>query len=427
MNLTSSPQKGVAINTVVYIVYYTMLLLLTFMLTTPNAMYGMAVRYAYMFAVIVPLFFNKSYAAFVLPLFCGISQTSFVSFMPTTSIYFLIIVGALSVMQMRMKYREVLFLGWILYIMCIEMISPIPHFECVIWGLTALLYSSFVNTKLDIKKMGFAFSLISLVLGILFIIYFDEFSRAYGAGEDDIETSGWINTNIFGGVVGCGMVASVFMLVSSKEMSLSRWHKLLCVIVVVISIIALVLNASRGAIVASALSSAMLLFSSKTQMRYRLLSFLGIVLLIIILYRNGYFELLEMRVLGEETTSTAGGRTEIWAKKLGAFVDLPIYQQIFGIGYDECVNLGIYFDTHNDFVTALCAYGYIGFFSFTTLFIMPIFIAQKGRRVIVAELLLFLALESAVLSPIFRGYFILIIFYVMIIKYAMLTNDEDAI
>ena len=421
----STNKESVITKNTMYALYYIVLLLLTFFLTKPDVSYSAMVRYAYILAVVTPLFFNKSYAIFALPLFLGISYASFAPFFPTNSLFCFIVCIALSIMQVRIRYGTIIYLIWIIYLLCVELLTPVPHFECIMSGVTTIFLSFLVNTKHDITKIGIAFGLISFVLSLLFLLYFDKFSEEFLLqGGDDVERASWINPNIFGGIIGCGMVSMVLMLVQAREMSVSRWIKFLCFCGVLLSIMTLILNASRGALVASILSSLILLFNSKIQYQYKWLSLAVILIFIVILYNEGYFELLNVRLFEEETIGTAGGRTEIWSQKLEAFSNLPIAQQFFGVGYNGCVNMGIYFDTHNDFITAICAYGYIGFISFIALSIAPIFIASKEKKMIVAGLLLFFILENVVLSPVFRGYFIFFIFYLMVLKYAIITSEQ---
>ena len=427
VNMYTKESTGVTGSNRLYTIYYAALLLLTFFLSKPNAAYSTVFRYAYMIAVVAPLFVNRSYITFALTLFLGISQASFVPLLPTTSTYFLVLAVALSFIQVHITQNVLWYILGILYILCIELFSMNPYFECVIWATIAVLLSFSVNTIHDIKRMGLGFTLVSLVLCVLFLMYFDEFSDTYASiGYEEVERSSWINANVFGGVIGCGMTSAVFLLVSSKEWLANGWNKFICVVVLLLSIVVLILNASRGALSASVISSTILLLSSKIKKKYLLLIFLGLAIFVLILYNVGYFELLELRTLGEDnTTDTAGGRTEIWEAKLNAFANLPILQQLFGVGYDDCVNLGIYFDTHNDLVTALCGYGYVGFISFIALLVAPVFVARPDKRIVIIGLLVFLILECVVLSPILRGYFIFFIFYIMIVKYALITKNRQ--
>ena len=427
MNVGIKESSAASTKNKMYALYYVALLLLTFFLSKPNVTYSVILRYVYMLAVVAPLFFNKSYTIFAIPLFLGISHGSFVPLLPTTSTYFLVLVFALSYVQVHVTQNVLWYILGIVYILCVELFSMNPYFECVIWATIAVLLSFSVNTIQDVKRVGLSFTLISLVLGVLFLIFFDEFSDTYAStGNEDVERSSWINANVFGGIIGCGMVSSVFLLVSAKEWLVNISYKSVCIVVLLLSIVVLILNASRGALSASVISSIILLLSTKIKKRYLFLIFLGLSIFVYILYNAGYFELLELRTLGEDnTTDTAGGRTEIWDAKLNAFTNLPILQQLFGVGYDDCVNLVVYADTHNDLVTALCAYGYVGFISFIALLVAPIFVARPDKRVVIIGLLVFLTLECVVLSPILRGYFIFFVFYIMIIKYAVITNRRQ--
>lgn len=426
MGINVKVAEGMINKSKIYALYYAVVLLLTLILTKPEAQYSVVMRYVYMVAVIAPLFLNKSYIPFAITLFLGVSQASFTPLLPTTSIYFLAVAVALSFTKVHITHNVLLYLICIMYILCVELLSVEPYFECIVWGVVSILLSFSIKNIQDIKNTGVAFSLMSLVLSALFLIYFDEFSDTYALeGNQEVERASWINANVFGGVIGTGMVSSIFLLISSKEMLINKWHKLICAVTALISIVVLILNASRGALIASAISGIILLISSKIKKKYLLLIFLGLVIFVVALYNAGYFELLELRTIGDgNTTDTAGGRTEIWEAKLRAFTDLPLWQQIFGIGYNECVNLGIYFDTHNDLVTALCAYGYIGFMAFISLLVAPIFVARPNKRIVIVGLLFFLVLECVVLSPILRGYFIFFIFYLTIIKYAFLTKSQ---
>ena len=68
---------------------------------------------------------------------------------------------------------------------------------------------------------------------------------------------------------------------------------------------------------------------------------------------------------------------------------------------------------------------YVGFILFIAFLVAPVFVARSDKRIVIIALLVFLLLECVVLSPILRGYFIFFVFYIMIVKYAVITNRKQ--
>lgn len=403
-------------NNIGFILYYAVMLILTFVLTKPDVEYGMTFRVGYLAAISIPLLLNAKYIASFFLMFMGIAVTSFAPLPPTAPHYGLLLLFLFLILKLDSAKQDgykafVMFF----YFFVIEFLYVNPNINFLLWAVVAMGLSLFVKNMDDVNRIGVAFVIISLILSSLYIVYFNDFVEQYGAKEDDLQRASWINQNVYGGVVGCGFVCALYFLTNARKLNISRVIKYISLFAAIISFIALVLNASRGSIIASVISAIILLFTSNLK-KINLLVILGlIVAFVVYLYNDGYFDLLIHR-FNDDTMSTANGRTIIWQEKWQAFNQQPFYQQLFGIGYENCLNLGLYFDTHNDFMTALYAYGYVGFVIFCVFVLMPFFYIHKSFRWILLAFWIFFVTELMVLSPIYRGLFVFNMFYVMMIK-----------
>ncbi len=276
--------------------------------------------------------------------------------------------------------------------------------------LTVLLLGSMVTKQEHVTQIAYAFVISSLICSIYCYTSLNDF--AVGYVEDQIEEKDFShNSNRMGCTIGLGVVAATMLLTDLIKGIRTKGHKVLVVSGLLSSTIALVLLGSRGALVSAAASSLLLFFFSPKKLNYKMKSFIFILLIISIMFISGMFDYIIYR-FSDDNTSSLSGRSDIWAMKLAYFNRLDIIPIFFGIGKDACFNIG-YISTHNDFVTALIAYGYIGLilFIFATLF--PLLKAKKNKFV-VAAMLVFMIAECFVLEPVFRGYYNILFYYLFV-------------
>lgn len=405
-------------------IYYILILCATIAVSKPNANLGNIYRFGYLCLVLLPLSFNVRIAPLVLTTFIGISFASFAPLLPTNTTYYFIIVSIPLIARKPKSTTKVLLfvLLFVLYYLCIELFNGTPRTNFIKWiFITFLLFQSIIS-KEDLNLFAKSFPVISLVLSILFFLNFDSFVEEVAIMGEEVERSGWINPNIFGAYVGCGLVMAFYYFLNDRTNS--KPIKIFYLSTIIFSIITLIMNASRGVVLSCSVSIVFILLFSNVKKFYKISIPILLVLFLVTLYSLGTFDLLEAR-FATENTATAGGRTDIWLAKLNEFKNLPFGQQVFGVGYNNCVALGGNdMDTHNDLFTALFAYGYVGLLLFSVMLILPLYLSRKNNFFIVLGFEVFLIMECFVLSPIFRGYFLFIAFYFFILKYALFSKTE---
>ena len=403
-----------------FLIYYLLILCSTILVSKPDANFGNIYRLVYLCLVFFPLFLNVRIAPLVLTTFIGISFASFAPLLPSSTIYYFIIVF-ITLMSSRTK-STILVLLLLLYFLSIELFYGTPQINFIEWIFITFMLHQCIKTKDDLHLFAKSFPIISLVLSILFLLNFDSFVKEVALMGEDVERSSWINPNVFGGYVGCGLVVAFYYFLNDRLKTKSI--KLLYLSTIILSIITLIMNGSRGVVLSCSLSIIFILLFSNVKKIYKVYIPILLVLFLVLLYNLGTFDLLEAR-FETENTATAGGRTDIWLAKLNEFMHLPFGQQIFGVGYNNCVALGgNNMDTHNDVFTALFAYGYVGLLLFSVMLILPLYLCNKNKFFMVIGFEVFLIMECLVLSPIFRGYFLFIAFYFFILKYSQFSKES---
>lgn len=404
--------------------YYLSLFVLTIFLSRPNVAYGEVLRLGYLALLVIPLFVSKKYSIAAFTTFVGISFNSFYPMLP--SIYTPYVLIAFTIMyplagiRMNRLTIPIIFLFFaIREYLCIDI-----NIEFLVWGFVAIMLSTKINTEEDVKHLMISFIFVSFFLSFMLLLYASFFMSVYSI-DDNLERVGWINQNLFGGTVGLGQILALYLLLNRKRFNINKYIQIFCIVTFAICYAALIINSSRGAIISVTLCSILFLCTSKVKVQYLLIAIIALFIFVVYLYNNGYFELLIYR-MQDDTLETGGGRTEIFAEKLAAFFELPILEKLFGLGYENSIFLGsIKLDTHNDFATSLFAYGYIGLILFLTFILAPLFIVSRKCLRTICILLLYLILESALLSPIFRGYFLFTMFYVLLSRIAYLSKNKD--
>lgn len=406
------------------IAYYLVLLVVVFFLMRPFVVPPMMIRMALFGLIFIPTIFVPRLLPAVLLLFYGVDMASFTHVLPESNTYLCAVVLFCYVVY-KEKSRFVLkALIAVFYFFFCAMIHHSVG-DVFLWLLVAILLSDMIKEKEDLNLLFHSFLIVSLFLGLLFLVHQQEFAVQYGKMEEGLERSGWINNNVFGGAIAAGGVLAMAYLTGTLNFSKTRITTVLSAIVAVIVFVVLVLNASRGAFFAFLLCAATMLLLTKSKLHIKLLLLLAVGVVFYIMYTNDAFALLQAR-LESDNTATAGNRTLIWGIKLTAFFDSSnLLALMFGIGQTACMNLGVYYSTHNDFVTAIIAYGFVGLSLFLFfIFVFPVYKAGKNERFNVMVLLLYLLIECLVLEPIFRGYIWEIMFYFFVLEYVLIKDTE---
>lgn len=409
--------------------YYGFLLLVAFVLMDPNrGQVPMGIRFVYLALSFAPIVFRSSLLPPTLILFCGLSKYSFMSVLPETDIYYLFITLAVVIYRQGIPHRSIRYLFYFSYFVIISLFYQEYDEKYILWGLTAILASSLITDNEDLQTCWIAFVLLSLFLSVEFLTHINEFAEQYSRQSADLSRSGWINPNTFGAILSTGGLMCLLYLMGHLTFRRDKILNFICIMTLGLCFVALVFNASRGAFLSFAVSSSIaILFSNKGI--WAKLSFAGVIIIfIILLLRNNVFELLIAR-FQEDNLETGNSRTEIWAIKLDLFSHLDsYYQYLIGIGRHACSDLGRFISTHNDFVTALIGFGFIGFSLFSYLIVYPLLKANRGTLIAISATLILIVIECCVLEPFFRGNLVIIMLYFFVLNYALqignLVNEE---
>ncbi|MBR4155845.1 MAG: O-antigen ligase family protein [Bacteroidales bacterium] len=395
----------------------------------PNSSVSLVTRLGLLGLIFIPVVLRLELLPFVFLSYYGISAASFTPVLPTMPSYYIIIITVLYLIYDKKSYFLAKAIGFLLYFF----VCSLFHFdlnEGLSWGLIVILISDMIKNKKDIQRLFYSYLIISIFLSLLFLIHKDSFITDYRiSSTEEMERMGWINPNAFGAFITIGAILSVAHLTKMLKFEESKILNIICTFTIIITFLVLSLNASRGALLAFIIPSALMLLFSNVKLWTKILFILIAAGIFIVLLNNGIFELLIIR-MQEESAETGGGRTTIWINKLVPFInDSNIFELIMGIGETATNKLGSNggVSTHNDLVTAFIAYGFIGLILFIYLFIIyPITKSSPKIRLSIAIIMLYLLIEYCVLEPVFRGYIIVTMFYTFMLKYVLIVSNAKS-
>ncbi|WP_448789139.1 O-antigen ligase family protein [Bacteroides graminisolvens] len=390
----------------------------------PNLEYPAAVRFLYMAIIYVPLFKNQYCVPIIITSFYWISFCSFTALIPFSIIYTLIIVYALYLShRMTAKISPIIIFSFFYYFF-ISLIYWDFDETAVLWAgiIITMLLSSFISTERDLILLSYAFVIVSFAISTVFLIHYQEFMQSYIRGVHEMERSGWMNPNMTGATIGCGMVFTLDNLLSKQPKS--KWLSVFLIFTLGISMLAIILNASRGSLAAVLCGCGILLFVKREVKKiYKIIIIIIIIGLIYYANQLGYFDLLLFRSMEEGSSETGGGRLPIWELKINVFEEKGFFSTFFGVGQLDCISIGKHIRTHNDFVTAFISYGWVGLILFVIVLFYPIFYKFSFKKLAgLLPFFAFLLIECNVLEPLFRGYFLFIVLFMYIFKYSKLNS-----
>lgn len=410
------------------IAYYVVLSVLLFSMMRPGVDLPMTRRIVLMGLIFIPTLFVKDILPAIAVFFLGIDIGGFTAFLPSNDLIVFAIILVLYIYNQGIagtKRYSILpiCLAYLSYFVLLSLFHADIRPK-IIWVVIAFLLGDMIKSKKNLMLVFYMFMLLSIFLGLLFVAHRGEFAVSYGSEE--LERSFWINPNVFGAEISAGGVLAFAYLMGVLEFEKNKFAKILSIITVAFAFFTLVINASRGAILAFALPVLVLVMTSKTKMTIKVLIILVGSVFILWLFNSGYFDLLLYRIEADETGGT-GGRMGIWSVKLNAFfIEGNPLSLLLGIGQEGCVNIGTYKSTHNDFVTAFIAYGLLGLFLFIyVIFIYPYKKAGRRMRILVLSLLSYLIVECCVLEPFFRFYIVELMFYFFILRYVLIMRKDN--
>lgn len=409
-----------------YLAYYSIIVAITFFIYVNMIDTTSVIRAAYSLAVILPTIWNVRLLPLVTTCFWGVSLCMFTPLFPsTTAIVIFAIVIVLIFNQTKCRFR----VDIILFLIASYYVLNDIFFDAILFQLETsifitILLMTCVNDEEGLFYMSWGFVLMSLLISTIYIFTYKNF--IYNYSNSGIDRAVWINPNYLGGHISLGAVTAIWLLFNNEICKRKKSLKFLLIFSIAICMLVLILNASRGSLLSCSVAFLWYLFMSKGKLKVKILTALAIVIFLWFLYTHNYFDLLLYR-LESDTTETGGGRTIIWAAKLNQFFNIDgWFTPFWGVGQISCEQMAIFIKTHNDFVTAIIAYGIIGILLLLLLYCRPLAIVSKKQRNQLLGLILFLMIESFVLEPLMRGYLIFILFYGFLFEFAIVNKSKKS-
>ena len=409
-----------------YIYYFIMLLLLcmwTDMNTAPNMLFRLAYISALFFPVLkyAPQMFPPVFICFV-----GAS-TYYVSssFMPNEIYYYtaILLVIALFIKNKRYSKIQIPILAILcLYVTAIDIFNngELENIEYALF-ITLILLSYIDLNNLNTVQYSYAFIIITIVVCITFFTI----GKQYVVEIQGQDRTMWQDPNYLGCVVGMGVICAFFELM--RKNYANKFVKLLYLFTIFIGIIMLLLNASRGAALSTAIGITFITMFSNISYKKKIYAVLFVAIALVILYQLDMFSALQNRMEADDGTGNA--RTTIWAYKTAAFFLLPTSCIITGIGYYKGFMLGTIggYGFHSDYVAFFVDYGIIGTLLLITLFVYPLYLSGKNKknRGIIYAMTFYLVANCATLEPFTGGRVIYFLFYLYIIITAKKLNCNE--
>ena len=418
-------------NSKLIVAYYLLLLVILCSWSNPEVLPSLLFRLLYLIALILPLLIQKSkYAPYIILTYTVISASNYaVSYMPVDGLYLLVT-----------------------FVICIFTIGKVnginslkvPNAFWVLCGLSVLvdfflsndinisykwIAVALVSTCLISKEksanlhiVGLCFAVISFVLSIEFLFVGDQFVRDVHTIIGDLDRKGWADPNYFGAVLGTGIVSSLIELVINKNVE--KRLKWFYYVTILLTLYTLFTTASRGAFVALAASSIIILFLSPLKTKHKIGLLLLSLIVLLVMYNLHFLDLLLLRFESDE--GDAGGRTLIWVSRLNAFLgEGDLIQWLFGVGRDKSLLLGTgkLLGFHNDFLAVLVMYGFIGLICLLSMLISPI-IKSVNHKGIVCAAVVYLALCMFSIEPFTGGQWSSLYFYIYILMLSQVRYEE---
>ena len=403
--------------------YYIALLLVITTWTSTTSSPPIVLRLSFMVALfIVPIITDVSLIPAVMSCFFIVSSYGFSnSYLPSSYYMYCIpiIIGLLIYGKKKVAGFSIpkIVIFFCIYSLIINLITSgtVQNLTYCMFILASFVAFSDTKTNMDIKTVAVFFAMATLILSAFYFTAGSEFTETYNE-TSGLERTGWTDANYFSTTIGFSALVSIAMLISQKN---NLIETVLFSANTILSVIVMVLVASRGGILSLSAGVCILLFFSKIKLRYKLFFAILLAAFVLYLFNNDYFALLQYRIEMDETGGS--GRTDIWRMKLSEFSASSPLAWIFGMGFWNGTYLGgnetNYHCFHNDYLAYLVCYGLIGFIGFILLLLYPLRKANRYSYVypIIVSSIIYLAVTSLTLQPFCEGYLAYFCYYFFIL------------
>ena len=425
------------IRTTTLYIYYAILMAVLLSWTNPEAAPPDSLRYAFLGAITLPLLFDGSaFTIAIISIFYTISYYGYAfSYMPQSIIIYVIILALCILLNKNKSYASIRIEGWhsfVVFGLYFIFINTITSSNPLIANGSSILLCFFIpffiskDRNESVKILEHSFIIISIIMSVQYLMIGDKAILVANQDGSGLVRTGWTDPNHYASIIGMGVVISVMLLMELKERTLIS--SLYYGSAIILSIIVVLLNASRGAAISIALSVLFLVFMSKVKTRYKILVTVFVTVLLIGLYNYGFFDLLKVRMTTGDVT--AGERTVIWSNKLNAFINSnnPL-SLLFGVGFENGLVLGTNYpvSAHNDYVCAFVDYGLVGLILFLIVLILPVVKTPTKRRSIVFALAAYLWAVGLTLTPLTEGFLPYFVFLIYVFSKMQMYRQQEVL
>ena len=391
-------------------------------------------RLLFLMAVVLPLWFRRSrlFVQIFLTFIVTSASSYAVSYMPVDGFYILLTI-IMSIFIMSLKRVESLSVPSGFIILCLlSAIVDVGYSQTITvsyhW-LAIILIAAYMLKRNDTPQLNYivlSLSVVALILSLEFMIVGNRFINDVSTVAGDIDRKGWFDPNYFGAILGINIIASLIELIINN--SISRKLKCFYILGILFSLYTLFSTASRGVSLALGCSTFILFLSAPIKWKNKVWILAGGVAVIFVMYYCHVLDLLILRFMSD--AGDAGGRTEIWSIRISAFFsECNVFQWLFGIGTNNALRLGTgrVLGFHNDFLSVLVRYGFVGLLSLTGLLISPIIHAPKRKKCIVFSAVLFMAICMNTIEPFTSGQWGTLYFYLYILMLSQMKYADNKI
>lgn len=412
-------------NKNIFFLYYGILFVLLLTTWARQELMPMPIRVAYLLLVFAPVV-NRVWWFFpCLVLFLTTSLLSFAgcTFMPTEIIIYVLITAAFALMSYSSRksndfpihiFLLILFITIIVNLLASAQIEKVSYSFLILTLLPLTIKEKNRDEIVDIIPKLFVIAttscaILTLMNQQLLIIETYDYERLI---------SGSLNYTCC--TLGIGFILALREYLKSTS---QRIPKLLYAFSMMILLITIVMEASRGAMFGIAVTSVLYVLNRQSRLRTKIIVITLSVLFLILLYNNHVLDMLIYRI--QNDTGTGTGRTEIWSDKFNVFLNsISVISAIFGIGFERTWNLGgggaTFVGCHNDFLAFFIEYGIIGLSLFLALLIIPFRVAKSRMvRHEILPLVAYIVTTCMTLEPFSMGYlpFCFFLFYIYLRSY----------
>lgn len=243
-----------------------------------------------------------------------------------------------------------------IFLFLVDLINLQPFTKIFLFALMLFVLYNGIQDKKAFNLAVLSFVILSITLSLYYFVFAKEFAITYYGSHEERAT--WVDPNYFGIVLGCGVILSSAYIYRSINVKINAIYKGIFITCIILGIMVIALQASRGAMLAVVIAISIQLLFSKTKFYIKLFLIAITIIGTVYLFQSDYFNLLLERIA--EDDGTGSGRSKIWIRKLNDWSSHLI--NLLGGGFQASIDKfqPIKADCHNEYVSILLNYGVTG-------------------------------------------------------------------